>query len=192
MTSEIDISAGSPVAQDAAARAESRVVPGRACGSCTLCCKVIAVADFGKPPGVWCPHCIRGKGCGIYQTRPTDCRTFYCEWMLTKDLGAEWKPERAKFALVMGEGGHLTAFVDPGFPAAWRSTPYFETFKRWSLEGARASPARIITIRIATRVIVILPDREIDVGHVGPDESVQLVPALGGGIEARKVQRVQA
>ena len=84
------------------------------------------------------PHCIRGKGCGIYETRPTDCRTFFCEWMLTTSLGAEWKPERAKFALVTGEGGHLTAFVDPGFPAAWRNTPYFETFKRWSLEGARA------------------------------------------------------
>ena len=42
---------------------------------------------------------------------------------------------RAKFALVIAEGGHLTAFVDPGFPAAWRGAPYFETFKRWSLEG---------------------------------------------------------
>ena len=180
-----------PAVADAVARAESRVVAERTCGSCTLCCKVIAVADFDKLPGVWCPHCIRGKGCGIYATRPTDCRTFFCEWMLTKSLGPEWKPERAKFALVMGAGGHLTAFVDPGFPAAWRGAPYFETFKRWSLEGARASPARVITIRIATRVIVILPDREIDVGHVGPDESVQLVPAPGGGIEARKVQRAQ-
>jgi len=174
------------------AAALRHVVPGRECGTCTLCCKVIAVIDFDKKPGVWCTHCIRGKGCGIYETRPTECRTFFCEWMLTKSLGAEWKPERSKFALVMGEGGHLTAFVDPGVPAAWRASPYFETFKRWSLEGARASPARIITIRIATRVIVILPDREIDVGHVGPDESVQLVPGPGGGIDARKVQRVQA
>ena len=98
-----------PEALDAAARALSRVVPGRACGTCTLCCKVIAVADFDKLPGVWCPHCVRGKGCGIYETRPTDCRTFFCEWMLTPSLGPEWKPERSKFALVMGEGGHLTA-----------------------------------------------------------------------------------
>jgi len=181
----------SPQAADVAARALSRVVAGRACGSCTLCCKVIAVADFAKLPGVWCSHCIRGKGCGIYAKRPTDCRIFFCEWMLTSSLGADWKPERAKFALMMGEGGHLTAFVDPGFPAAWRSAPYFETFKRWSLEGARAAPARIITIRIATRVIVILPDREIDVGHVGPEESVQLASTPGGGIEARKIARPQ-
>jgi hypothetical protein len=71
----------------AVARAESRCHSGRACGSCTLCCKVIAVADFDKLPGVWCPHCVRGKGCGIYETRPTDCRTFFCEWMLDKGLG---------------------------------------------------------------------------------------------------------
>lgn len=174
------------------ARAESRVVAGRACGSCTLCCKVIAVADFNKPPGVWCTHCVRGKGCGIYETRPTDCRTFFCEWMLEPGLGAEWRPERAKFALVTGEGGHLTAFVDPGFPSAWRSAPYYDAFKRIATEGARAAPPRLITIRIGMRVIVVLPDREIDVGHVGPDESVQLVPAPGGGIEARKIRRTQA
>ena len=188
MASPDDTSTGSAAATDAAARALARVVPGKACGSCTLCCKVIAVEDFNKPPGVWCVHCVRGKGCGIYETRPAECRTFFCEWMVEKGLGLEWKPERAKFALVTGEGGHLTAFVDPGFPGAWRAAPYFETFKRWSLEGARAAPPRIVTVRIGTRVIVILPDREIDVGHVGPDESVQLVPGPRG-IEARKIRR---
>jgi len=187
----LEISGNSDAASEAVARAESRVVAGRACGSCTLCCKVIAVADFDKPPGVWCSHCIRGKGCGIYQTRPTDCRTFFCEWMLEKSLGPEWKPERAKFALVVGEGTHLTAFVDPGFPSAWRASPYFETFKRWSLEGARANPPRIITIRVGARVTIVLPDREIDVGHVGRDESVRLVPGPNG-IEARKEPRAQA
>ena len=94
---------GNPAVGEAIARAQARVVAGRACGTCTLCCKVIAVVDFDKPPGVWCPHCVRGKGCGIYETRPTDCRTFFCEWMLTTSLGPEWKPERSKFALVMGE-----------------------------------------------------------------------------------------
>jgi hypothetical protein len=113
-----------PAAADAAAVALSRVVPGRACDTCTLCCKVIAIEDFAKPPGVWCRHCVRGKGCGIYETRPSSCRTFFCEWMLAPSLGPEWKPERAKFALVIGDGGHLTAFVDPGFPGAWRASPY--------------------------------------------------------------------
>jgi hypothetical protein len=171
--------------KDLVARALSRVVPGRTCGTCTLCCKVIAVADFEKQPGVWCSHCVRSKGCGIYETRPTDCRTFFCEWMLEKGLGPEWKPERSKFALVMGEGGHVTAFVDPGFPSAWRNAPFLQTFKRLATE-------RVVTIRIGAKVTVVLPDREIDLGAVGPDESVRLDPGPDGRIEARKVARASA
>src|SRR5215210_5152113 len=175
---------GPTAAPDAAARALSRVVPGRECGSCTLCCKVIAVTDFDKLPGVWCPQCGRGNGCGIYETRPTDCRTFFCEWMVEKGLGPEWKPERAKFALVMGEGGHLTAFVDPGFPSAWRKTPYLQMFKKLAAE-------RVITIRVGAKVTVVLPDREIELGHVGPDESVRFDRGANGRIEARKVPRAE-
>ena len=167
----------------------ARIVPGRECGTCTLCCKLIAVNDLDKAPGVWCPHCLRGKGCGIYQTRPAECRTFFCHWMLEKGLTPEWRPERAKFALVTSEGGHMTAFVDPGFPGAWRNSPYFETLKRWSLEGARASPARLVSVRIGTRGIVILPDREIDIGTVGPNDAIQLEGGPGGRIEVRKVSR---
>lgn len=171
------------------ARAEARVVPGRACGTCTLCCKVIAVDDFNKPPGVWCSHCVRGKGCGIYETRPTDCRTFFCDWMTEPRLGPEWKPERSKFALVMGEGGHITAFVDPGFPAAWRQAPYFDGLKRLAADGQRAQPMRIITVRVGARVTVVLPDREIEVGAIGPDELLHLEPDANGQLNARKISR---
>jgi hypothetical protein len=174
---------------DPIARAAARVVPGRACGTCTLCCKVIAVTDFDKPPGTWCAHCVRGNGCGIYETRPADCRIFFCHWMTEKSLGPEWKPEKSKLVAVPGEGGHMTVFVDPGTPGAWRQSPYFETIKHWSLEGSRASPTRIVTIRIASRVIVILPDREIDVGHIGADEFLHLEPGPDGRIEARKISR---
>ena len=139
-----------------------------------------------------CKHLQADNRCGIYETRPTDCRTFFCEWMLEKGLGPEWKPERSKFALVMGEGGHLTAFVDPGFPSAWRNAPYFAAFKKLAADGARATPTRIITIRVGAKVIVVLPDREIDLGSVGPDESVRFEPGPNGRIEARKVARASA
>lgn len=167
---------------------ESEVVPGRSCGTCTLCCKVVAVSELGKPPGVWCPHCVRSKGCGIYATRPGDCRTFFCHWMVEKGLSADWKPERAKFALVTTSGG-ITAFVDPGFPAAWRASPYFETLKRWAAEGLRGGQnVRVVTVRIGARAIVVLPEREVDMGAVGPDEMVRLRPTAGGDIGIEKVK----
>jgi len=174
---------------DAAARAASRVVPGRECGTCTLCCKVMGIEELSKPPGVWCPHCVRGVGCGIYETRPAECRVFFCHWMLEKNLPAEWKPERAKFALVTSLGGHITAFVDQGFPSAWRNAPYYEVLKRWALEGTRAKPARFVLIRIGTRGIVILPDREIDIGTVGPNMQIELESDARGRVNVRKVTR---
>jgi hypothetical protein len=171
------------------ATALQRVVPGRACGTCTLCCKLIAVAEFNKPPGEWCPHVVRKGGCAIHATRPTGCRTFFCDWMTEKELGPDWKPEKSKLVMVTGEGGHITAFVDPGVPGAWRQAPYFAALKHLATEGLRASPMRIITARIGTRIIVILPDREIDVGPIGPNESLHLERGPNGRIEARKIER---
>ena len=129
---------------------------------------------------------MRGKGCGIYETRPTECRTFYCHWMLEKGLTGDWKPEKAKFALVTSEGGHMTAFVDPGVPGAWRQAPYYETLKRWSVEASRAKPARLVMVRIGTRGFIVLPDREIDIGNVGPNEAIALERGADGRLAVRK------
>src|SRR5258708_26024947 len=38
------------------------IVPGRACGECSLCCKLIRVDAFAKAPGTWCAHCAPGCG----------------------------------------------------------------------------------------------------------------------------------
>lgn len=179
-------------AESSPSRADSLpIVPGRACGTCTLCCKVIGVGELDKQPGVWCPNCKSKKGCGIYETRPTSCRTFFCLWMYEKGLTPEWKPEHAKFALVTSDGGRfLTAFVDPGAPTAWRRSPYYETLQRWALEGARdPSGPRVVSVRIRARGIVLLPDREVEIGDVGPDEAIMLDTGPGGRLEVRKFKR---
>ena len=172
----------------------SDLAPGRTCGTCTLCCKVAAVEEVAKPMGVWCPHCQRNKGCAIYDSRPPSCRTFYCQWMIAKGLGPEWKPERAKFALVKTEAGRrLTALVDPGYPSAWRRSPYYENFKQWAQIGAQRSPdLHIVDVMIGARCIVILPDHDVEVGTLGPDEMIQLegkMTATGEVIEVQKVRR---
>jgi hypothetical protein len=45
---------------------------GRECGDCSMCCKLleIADADIAKPRNQWCKHCKPGSGCTIYDTRP--------------------------------------------------------------------------------------------------------------------------
>jgi hypothetical protein len=192
MSSLIQLSA-STLAQ-AAQLPRSDLVPGRACGTCTLCCKVAAVEEVAKPMGVWCTHCRRNSGCAIYDSRPPSCRTFYCQWIVAKGLGPEWKPERSKFALVKTEAGRrLTALVDPGCPSAWRRSPYYENLKQWAVMGARRSPdLHIVDVMIGTRCIVILPDHDVEVGTLGSDEMIQLeckMTATGEVIEVQKVKR---
>jgi hypothetical protein len=177
------------------ARIDAKVVPGRACGTCTLCCKVVSVAEVGKAAGEWCRHCLPGRGCGIHPTRPYVCRGAYCEWMISKGLGPEWKPERSRFALFRTNGGRrLTAHVDPGYPSAWRRSPYFETFKHWAREATRKTPdMHVVDVMIGVRSTVILPDREVELGIVAPDELVILnkmtSPVGGEVIEVEKIKR---
>ena len=76
---------------------QPHLVPGRACGSCMMCCKVPYIKEFEKPAGVWCKHAVAGKGCGIYESRPGSCQAFYCLWMQDASFGPEWKPEKSKF-----------------------------------------------------------------------------------------------
>jgi hypothetical protein len=117
--------------------------------------------------------------------------------MVEKGLGPEWKPERAKFALVKTEGGRrLTALVDPGFPSAWRRSPYYENLKQWAAEAVRRLPdIYLVDILIGTRAIVILPDREVDLGTLGADEMIQLGHAMNGPervVAVHKVKRAAA
>ncbi len=153
-----------------------RVVAGRECGTCTLCCKVAGVEELSKPIGVWCPHCVKGKRCTIYDRRPPSCRVFHCQWLVEPGLGPEWKPERAKFALVKSDGGRrITALVDPGFPTAWRGASYYPHFKRWAtLAAAQWPEVYLVDVLIGVRSIVILPDREVELGALGPDERIHV------------------
>ena len=148
-----------------------RVVPGRACGSCMMCCKVPYIKEFEKPPGVWCRHAVTGKGCDIYASRPGSCQAFYCLWMLDASFGPEWKPERAKFAVYVQQNNiNLQIAVDPGFPNAWKRAPFYARFKSWAEAGVERG--RFVFVRVGPRVIVVLPDRDTDIGDVGPEDEI--------------------
>lgn len=145
--------------------------PGRACGTCTLCCKVYDVPALEKPAGSWCRHCKPGLGCGIHDTRPQHCRSFFCLWMTQAWLGPEWKPERAKMVLTVDPGtGFLLVQVDPGAPNAWRTEPYYRHLKQWAA-GAVARQRQVVVF-INKSATVILPDRDVPLGVLGPQDRI--------------------
>jgi hypothetical protein len=96
--------------------------PGKSCGSCTECCKTLAVDELQKPGGIYCSHCVVGSGCKIYPDRPTSCRTFMCGWLMNPQMGPELKPDKCHVVLMeQTESRTLFADCDPDLPDAWRA-----------------------------------------------------------------------
>jgi hypothetical protein len=149
----------------------SEPAPGRACGSCTLCCKVYDVPALEKPAGVWCRHCRPGRGCGIHETRPQHCRSFHCLWMTQAWLGPEWKPERSKLVLSVDPATHfLFVQVDPGAPNAWRADPFYRHLKQWA--AAALQRQRHVVVFNNKSATVVLPDRDVALGPLGPGDRI--------------------
>ena len=100
------------------------------CGTCTLCCKVMAVPELSKPRDQWCGKCDkRGGGCTVYETRPQSCREFECLWLQSQSKEGmrrwpmELRPDRSHVVLATTHGDEpgVVAHVDPGYPDAWRA-----------------------------------------------------------------------
>lgn len=89
------------------------VIPGRACGGCTVCCTVLPADDdsLKKAAGIDCVHCVSGAGCRIYGTRPLTCREFFCGWRVLPKLGDEWRPDRSGVMVSFDD-----ADIPPGYP----------------------------------------------------------------------------
>lgn len=71
------------------------LVDGRECGDCVMCCRDLSIRspELVKPAYVLCPHCT-GAGCGIYETRPSVCRSWHCLWRWLGTLPEELRPDR--------------------------------------------------------------------------------------------------
>jgi hypothetical protein len=134
--------------------------PQRACGDCSLCCKLLRIASLDKPNGKWCSHCKAGKGCDIYESRPQDCRDFDCSW-LTGQLGDAWYPLNAKLVIDM-KGPWVMVHVDPSVPNRWREEPYFSQIQYWAAFGVDRGVWVLVFVK--KRVRIILPNKEIDLG----------------------------
>lgn len=73
-----------------------KLIPGRSCGDCTVCCTwpTINKPEIQKVSGATCKHCTSG-GCAIYETRFPVCRGFYCAWRTVDIFSDEWRPDKS-------------------------------------------------------------------------------------------------
>lgn len=69
------------------------LVEGRGCGPCIGCCSIFQIPALQKPKYTLCKHCT-GSSCGIYDSRPDDCRKFYCLWRRIAAMPEETRPDR--------------------------------------------------------------------------------------------------
>lgn len=162
---------------------------GRACGSCTLCCKVYALAAFEKPPGVWCRECTPGKGCGIHDEAPEQCRRFFCLWMSDANLPDAWRPDRAKFVLsIFPANGFVYGQVDPGSPGAWRKEPYFGGLK--TLARSILDERRHVIMFLGEEATLVMPDEAVPLGKMTAADHFRIEPAFGPSGPSFRATRV--
>ena len=137
------------------------------CGTCSLCCKTMVIAELKKPKDSWCPNFVRGHGCAIYAERPKSCRDFTCYWLLDPAMGPEWKPDKCKMVLD-ARTDWLVVHVDPAVSRPWEQEPYFS----YLTEMAARNIARGASVLVMERghTIIILPDRGVDLGVVAPED----------------------
>lgn len=109
--------------------------PGKNCGECTLCCKLLAVKEFKKPIGIMCEHCSPDHGCTIYEDRPQRCRNFECLW-LKSDLPGSLKPSNCgvifRFSI---DKKNVIGLIDPDKQHAFTSPSINEFGERLDTRG---------------------------------------------------------
>jgi Fe-S-cluster containining protein len=151
--------------------AEPALVPGRSCGSCSLCCKVLPVRELDKPAGRWCIHAVPGSGCAAHAVRPSACRQFFCAWRLDSNLGPEWQPEVCRFVLALDPARQaLMVMVDPGRPLAWKREPYYSRLKQFAEASFRLGKKVLVDLK--GDITAMLPDREVPIGAIAPGDEI--------------------
>lgn len=128
------------------------IVSENHCGSCTMCCKVMAIGDtfrgepFRKDHGTWCQHCDVGVGCKVYEDRPETCFRFRCFWLEGKERGLplpdELRPDRCHVVIAPTDDEMVwAAHVDANRTDAWRGRAIYP----WLERAVRAGGKVVIT-----------------------------------------------
>jgi hypothetical protein len=142
----------------------------RACGECSLCCKLVPVSSLDKPAGQKCRHQRHRTGCAIYPKRPRDCVWWSCRWLVNDGTENLPRPDHAHYVIdIMPDFVHqafdsgerrdlqvIQIWVDPAHRDAWReprclayiemiaATQHLATIIRWSSSDALVVVAPVL------------------------------------------------
>jgi len=84
-------------------------------------------------------------------------------------LDERWKPNRSRLVLTTSEDG-IEIRCDPGFPDAWRKEPFRSQIRLWAAAGETHDVT--VLVIAGEKMVLVTPDREFDLGVVGPDERI--------------------
>jgi hypothetical protein len=164
---------GAAPAESAALRSIAELhalkVPGRSCGTCSMCCKVFDVPWVdNKPKGQWCKHCRPGRGCAIWDSRPERCQDYFCQWFFAPGLGDDWRPDVARFLLNLSSNEFwLEIVVDPAQPNAWRREPYGSYLR--SVADMRMRQGKGLLLHVGDKRAIVTPTEEVDISQFGTE-----------------------
>lgn len=104
---------------------------------------------------------------------------------------AHWLPATSKMVIVSElEGKRIAIHVDPSRPMAWREEPFYSEIKDWAIKAAHELLQVVICIK--NRAIVILPDEDVDLGPIAPDERIISSEVIEGGRTRLRAIKVKA
>lgn len=139
-----------------------------------MCCKMLEVVALKKPRQKWCPDCAIGKGCNIYETRPEECRAFYCGWMVDAGIPDHWAPKHSRMVLAYNiSQNQVMVHVDASRGDAWRQPPFITDLQNMARHAA--SRGRLFLLRSGQEAWALLPDRAKNLGTVRDDQVALMV-----------------
>lgn len=107
------------------------------CGSCNLCCKLLAVPDIHKPARMLCWWTTIHGGCSRHEEKSTApelaaCASWKCVWLasqthpdLSKRLPRHLRPDQCHVVLGPQDRDNpnlLYIHVDPAHPTSWKDS----------------------------------------------------------------------
>ena len=66
----------------------------------------------------------------------------------------------------------MLVMVDPARPLAWKMQPYYGRMKEWSARAFKED--KRIVVMVLGEATVLLPDRDLPIGVLGPDDEIVL------------------